>query len=83
MDAAVTRELFSRARRNTNTRIDRTVGGRPARLGRETAACWRASRSRCQRSTVSGRISSRIRRSTSLGSRCSTAGRRATPGRQG
>jgi hypothetical protein len=31
-------ELFSRARRSTNTRIDRTVGGRPARLGREMRA---------------------------------------------
>jgi hypothetical protein len=28
-------ELFSRARRSTRTRIDRTVRGRPARFGRE------------------------------------------------
>jgi len=27
--------LFSRARRSTSARIDRTVGGRPGRLGRE------------------------------------------------
>jgi hypothetical protein len=33
-------ELFSRARRSTNVRMDRTVRGRPARLGREAAA-WR------------------------------------------
>jgi hypothetical protein len=31
-------ELFSRARRSTSTRTDRTVGGRPARFGRETRA---------------------------------------------
>jgi hypothetical protein len=31
-------ELFSRARRNTNMRTDRTVRGRPARLGREATA---------------------------------------------
>jgi hypothetical protein len=33
-------ELFSRARRSTNLRMDRTVRGRPARLGREATA-WR------------------------------------------
>jgi hypothetical protein len=31
-----------------------SVRGRPERLGREMAACRRAIRSRCQRSTVSG-----------------------------
>jgi hypothetical protein len=30
--------LFSRAKRSTSTRTDRTVGGRPARLGREMRA---------------------------------------------
>ena len=34
-----------------------TVRGRPGRLGRDLAAWRRASRSRCQRSTVSGRTS--------------------------
>jgi hypothetical protein len=33
--------LFSRARRSTSSRIDRTVDGRPTRFGRELRA-WRA-----------------------------------------
>ena len=41
--------------------MERTVRGRPVRLGRDLAAWRRASRSRCQRSTVSGRTSSRNR----------------------
>ena len=45
--------------------MERTVRGRPGRLGRDLAAWRRASRSRCQRSTVSGRTSSRNRPSTS------------------
>ena len=57
--------------------MERTVRGRPGRLGRDLAAWRRASRSRCQRSTVSGRISSRNRPSTSRGSRCSRAARNA------
>ena len=43
-------------------RMERTVRGRPRRWGRDRAAWRRASKSRCQRSTVSGRTSSRIRR---------------------
>ena len=45
--------------------MERTVRGRPGRLGRDLAAWRRASRSRCQRSTVSGRTRSRNRPSTS------------------
>ena len=55
--------------------------GLPARLGRESTACRRAVRLRCQRSTVSGRTSSRISRSTSRAA--GAAERRATPGRPG
>lgn len=40
VDAPVAKPGFSRARRSTRTRIERTVRGRPARLGRERAA-WR------------------------------------------
>jgi hypothetical protein len=50
----------------------------PTRMGREILACRRAIKSRCQRSTVSGRTSRRTLRRTSRGSRCSR--RRATPG---
>jgi hypothetical protein len=50
------------------------TAGRP---GRELEAWRRASRSRCQRSTVSGRISSRNLPSMSRGSRCSRAARNA------
>jgi len=39
--------LFFRASRSTRMRIERSVGGRPGRLGRETAAWRRATRSRC------------------------------------
>jgi hypothetical protein len=49
------------------------VRGRPARVGREILACPRAIRSRCRRSTVSGRTSSRRLRRTSRGSWCSRA----------
>jgi hypothetical protein len=45
---------FSRARRSTRTRTERTVGGRPGRFGRDRCAWRRAKRSRCQRRTVSG-----------------------------
>jgi len=68
---------FSRARRSTSTRMERTVGGRPGRFGLDRYAWRRARRSRCQRSTVSGRTRSRTRRSTSRGSRCSSAARNA------
>jgi hypothetical protein len=62
-----------------------TAGGRPGRLGLDRAACRPAIRSRCQRSTVSGRTSSRSRCSTSGLRPCSTPprslgqGRRTTP----
>jgi hypothetical protein len=46
---------------------------RPCRFGFDRAACRRRMRSRCQRSTVSGRTSSRIRRSASGVRRCSRA----------
>jgi hypothetical protein len=46
--------VFSRVRRITSARIDRIVGGRTGRRGRERRACRRAIRSRCQRNTVSG-----------------------------
>jgi len=68
---------FSRPRRSASRRMERTVRGRPGRLGRDPAAWRRASRSRCQRSTVSGRTSNRNRPSTSLGRRCSRAARNA------
>src|SRR6266700_6213077 len=54
---AVTRRYphpgFSRTSRNTKTRIERTVRGRPRCRGRDRWACRRATISRCQRSTVS------------------------------
>jgi hypothetical protein len=68
--------LFSRARRSTSRRIDRMVGGRPTRVGSggvEILACRLGIRSRCQRSTVSGRTSSRTLRRTSWGGWCSRA----------
>jgi hypothetical protein len=74
-------DVFSRARRSTSRRMERTVRGRPGCLGRDLAAWRRASRSRCQRSTVSGRTSSRNRLSTSRGRACSRAARNArSPG---
>ena len=73
--------LFSRARRSTSRRIDRMVGGRPTCLGRDILACRRVIRSRCQRSTVSGRTSSRRLRSTSRGRRCSRAASQARSAR--
>ena len=45
----------------------------PATPGRESLACRRPIRSRCQRSMVSERTSSRSLRRVSLGSRCRTA----------
>ena len=71
---------FSRTRRSTRTRTERTVDGRPRRLGRDRAACRFLIRSRCQRSTVSGRTSSRIRRNVSGLSRCSSAASKARSG---
>jgi hypothetical protein len=68
---------FSRARRSTRARIERTVRGRPGRLGRDRAACRLAIRSRCQRSTVSGRTSNRSLRSVCRGSRYSSAANKA------
>ena len=82
VDAAVTQRGFSRARRSTSRRMERTVRGRPGRLGRDLAAWQRASRSRCQRCTVSGRTSNRNRPSTSRGSRCSRAARNARSARE-
>ena len=66
---------FSRARRRIRTRTDRTVGGRPRRFGAQVAACRRLSRLRCQRRIVSGRTSSRSRRSLSVGRRWSRPAR--------
>jgi hypothetical protein len=60
---------FSCARRGTRRRTERAAGGRPGRFGRDRCAWRRASRSRCQRNTVSGRTSSRTRPSTMRGSR--------------
>ncbi|SRR6266496_4861128 len=74
-------EVFSRARRGTSRRIDRMVGGRPACLGPEILACRWVIRSRCQRSTVSGRTSRRRLRSTPRVA--GEAGRRARPGQLG
>jgi hypothetical protein len=54
-------------------RIDRRVRGRPGCRGRDTAAWRRATRSRCQRRTVSGRTSSRRLCSAGFGSRCRSA----------
>ena len=68
---------FSRTRRSTRTRTERTVGGRPGRFGVDLAACRRAIRSRCQRRIVSGRTSSRSRRNASRGRRCNNAARKA------
>jgi hypothetical protein len=68
----------SRAHAQDQWRIHQMVRGRPTRMGREILACRRAIKSRCQRSTVSGRTSRRTLRRTSRGSRCSR--RRATPG---
>jgi RNA polymerase sigma-70 factor (ECF subfamily) len=59
---------FSFARRTTRARTELTVRGRPGRFGRDWAAWRRATMSRCQRSTVSGRTSSRSLRKTSSGS---------------
>ena len=72
---------FSRTSRNTRTRIERTVRGRPGCRGRDRRACRRAATWRCQRSTVSGRTTKCSRLSTSIGSRCSSAASNArSPG---
>jgi hypothetical protein len=72
---------FSRAERTTRARTERTVRGLPERFGREEAAWRRAIRSRCQRSTVSGRTSNRTPRNASTGSQCSKAAKNArSPG---
>jgi hypothetical protein len=69
------------SRRSTRARTECTVCGRPGRQSREAAAWRRASRSRCHRSTVTGRISGRSLRSTSFGSWCSSAAMNArSPG---
>jgi hypothetical protein len=68
-------EGFSRARRSTSWRMERTVRGRPGLFGRDRAAWRRAIRSRCQRSTVPGWTSRRNRPSTSVGSQRSKAAR--------
>jgi hypothetical protein len=57
--------------------MERTVRGLPERFGREAAAWRRATRSRCQRSTVSGRTSNRILHSAPDGSQCSKAAKNA------
>jgi hypothetical protein len=66
VDPAVPPQEFSRARRRTRARIERTVGGRPRRVGVQAPAWRRLSRPRCQRKIVSGRTSSSCR-SLSLG----------------
>jgi hypothetical protein len=58
----------------------RRVGGRPARFGRDALACWRRSRSRCQRRTVSGETIKCSCRSRARGSRWSRAARYARSG---
>ena len=57
--------------------MERTVGGRPRRFGFDMFACRALIRSRCQRSTVSGRTISRSRRRTARGKGCSSAARNA------
>jgi hypothetical protein len=72
---------FSRTSRNTRTRIERTVRGRPGCRGRDRRARRRATTSRCQRSTVSGRTTKCSLSSTPLGSRYSSAASNArSPG---
>jgi hypothetical protein len=73
--------VFSRARRSTSRWIDRTVRGRPTAWGRERRACRRPVRSRCQRSTVSGRTSSCRWFSTPRGSGCNSAASQARSAR--
>ena len=73
MHPAIPHPGFSRTRRSTRTRIERTVRGRPGCRGRDRWARRRATASRCQRSTVSGRTTRCSRLSTCLGSRCSSA----------
>lgn len=70
-------DSLSRTRRKASTRMERTVSGQPARFGLGLAACRRAIRSRCQRTIMSGRTSSRNRRTTSGGKRCSNTARKA------
>jgi hypothetical protein len=65
---------LSFARRRTRAQMERTVRGRPGRFGRDAVAWRRASRSRCQRRTVSGRTCNR-----SLRSRCLEGGRAVQP----
>jgi hypothetical protein len=57
--------------------LDWMVRGRLARLGRGFLACRRAIKSRCQRSTVSRRTSSRISPSRWRGNGCSKAASQA------
>ena len=72
---------FSQTSRNTSTRTECTVRGRPGCRGRNRRACRRATTSRCQRSTVSGRTTKCSLLSTSLGSRGSSAASNArSPG---
>jgi hypothetical protein len=61
--------------------MERTVGGRPGRLVLDQAACRPLIRSRCQRSTGSGRTSNRIRRSACGLKWCSSAASKARSGR--
>ena len=61
--------------------MERTVRGRPGRLGRDLAAWRRASRSRCQRSTVSGAPAAGTGQARPVGA--GAAGRPGTPGRPG
>ena len=72
---------FSRNSRSTRAWMEATARGRPGRFGRHREACRPAIRSRCQRITVSGRTSSRIRRSALRCSRCSSAAGNARSGR--
>jgi hypothetical protein len=68
---------FSRTRRRTRTRMERTVGGRPGRVGFDMFACRCFMRLRCQRRTVSGWTIRRSRRNIPRGRGCSSAARNA------
>ena len=61
--------------------MEPTVRGRPGRLGRDRAAWRHARRSRCQRSTVSGRTAAGTGQAPPVGA--GAAGRPGTPGRWG
>lgn len=68
--------VFSRARCSTKARMEHGAG-RPGHFGLDSAAWRRATRPRCQRSTVSGRTSSP--HSTPRGSRHNSTARKTRP----